>query len=105
MNYGSLERISASALKLILGILVAFCMAQAQDISGVINGTVRDSSGAAVPAAPVTLIHAGTGLKQTVATSSSGEFVLPSVPPGTYSIVVEAPEPCWIVGNCPASYR
>lgn len=91
MKRDSFARISASEWKLISAVLVAFCGVQAQDISGVIMGTVLDSSGAAVAGAPITLIDAGTGLKQAVATSASGEFVLPSVPPGTYSIAVEAP--------------
>lgn len=69
---------------------VALQAALAQTISGVVTGTVVDSSGAAVPGAAVTLIDSATGLKQPATSSSTGEFVFPSVQPSTFSIMVEA---------------
>jgi hypothetical protein len=62
----------------------------AQTITGVVSGTVVDASGAAVPRAPVTLVNSGIGLRQSATSSVSGDFVFPSVQPGTYSVIVEA---------------
>jgi hypothetical protein len=62
----------------------------AQTITGVVSGTVVDASGAAVPRAPVTLVNSGIGLRQSATSSASGDFVFPSVQPGTYSVIVEA---------------
>lgn len=61
-----------------------------QTITGVVSGTVVDSSGAAVPGAAVTLIHSGTGNRNSAATGATGDFVFASVSPATYSVVVEA---------------
>ena len=42
----------------------------AQAVSGTILGTVKDSSGAVVPGATVTLVNTGTGLTRTVVTDA-----------------------------------
>jgi len=49
---------------------------------GAINGTVRDSSGAVIIRAIVTLSNASTGLQRDLVTNESGYFVIPSLPPG-----------------------
>src|SRR5260370_22351207 len=61
----------------------------AQTITGVVSGTVVDSTGSAVPGAAVTLTNTGTGAREAVPTTASGEFVFPSVQPATYSLIVE----------------
>ena len=61
----------------------------AQSISGTILGSVQDTTGAAVPGASVTIVNSETDLTRTVTTNSTGEYDVPSLPPGTYNISVE----------------
>src|SRR5258708_8776212 len=62
----------------------------AQVTSGTIFGTVKDSSGAYIKGATVTIADPSNGLTRTVTTSDSGEFSAPGLYPGTYTITVEA---------------
>jgi len=54
-----------------------------------LHGSVTDASGAAIPNASVTALHVERGLARTVATNDRGEYVLPLLPVGTYSVSVE----------------
>ena len=65
--------------------------ALAQVTSGTILGKVKDPSGAVVKGANVTVSNLATGVKRTAVTSSTGDFVVPSLLPGTYTVAVEAP--------------
>src|SRR5579884_2838966 len=71
-------------------VLVLLCsyLVSAQTFRGGIQGTVTDSSGAAVPDAKVTVTSPGTGLTRTLQTSSSGEYAFPELPPGAYNVDV-----------------
>lgn len=62
------------------------CRAQAV---GTIVGTVSDPSGAVVPSAKVTVTQEGTGFARTVTANTAGYYVVPSLPPATYSLSVE----------------
>jgi len=62
----------------------------AQVTSGTIFGTVKDTSGALVSGAIVTIANPSNGLVRTVTTSDTGEFVAPGLLPGKYHITVEA---------------
>jgi hypothetical protein len=59
---------------------------QAQQTLGSINGTVTDSSGAAIHSATVKIHNLATGLEQTVTTKSDGSFDIADLPIGTYSV-------------------
>ena len=62
----------------------------AQVTSGSLNGTVKDATGGVLANATVTVTNPATGVTRTVSTSESGDFVVPNLPPGTYTIRVEA---------------
>ena len=62
----------------------------AQTSSGVISGRVVDPQGSSVPGAEVVLMEELTTVKLTTQTDSAGDFLFPSVLPGTYSITVQA---------------
>ena len=64
-------------------------MANAQS-TAVLNGTVMDASGAAITGAKVIAINQGTGVQVTSQTDSSGGYLFPSLPIGTYKIEVSA---------------
>jgi hypothetical protein len=53
-----------------------------------LNGVVRDSSGAVISGATVTLHNTGTGTERESLTNDSGLYAFVSVPPGEYSLTV-----------------
>jgi hypothetical protein len=57
---------------------------------GAINGTVEDSTGAAVAKAAVTIHNDATNAEITVTADDNGNFVAPLVQPGTYTVTVAA---------------
>jgi len=59
--------------------------------TGTILGTVMDNSGAVVANAKVTITNLATGITKNTTTSSSGDFTVPYLQPGTYKVEVEAP--------------
>src|SRR5262245_40590577 len=54
-----------------------------------ITGTVKDTSGAVLPGATVTVANPAQAVTQTTLTNSDGVFVFPQLPPGTYTVSVE----------------
>ncbi len=61
-----------------------------QLITGSVSGTVVDNSNAIVGGARITLTSDQTGDTRAVLTNDAGDFVVTAVPPGQYSIKVEA---------------
>ena len=64
-------------------------VAVAQTFRGSIQGTITDSSGAAVAGAQVRVFSPATGLSRTIAANDRGEYVASELPLGTYSVTVE----------------
>ena len=62
----------------------------AQVVTGTITGIVTDPSGARVPNATITATNEGNGVSQSTTTTADGIYNLPYLPPGTYTITVEA---------------
>lgn len=54
-----------------------------------IAGTLRDQSGAVLPGASVTARNQETGLTRTAVTTATGEYRLPALPPGIYTVSAE----------------
>src|SRR5215471_7324529 len=64
----------------------------AQITTATVTGTVRDAQGGVLPGATVTLVNDQQRTRSTPAiTNSDGDFVLPNVPPGSYTIEIEMP--------------
>ncbi len=61
----------------------------AQAVTGTLLGTVTDSTGAVVTSAKVTVTNQNTGLTRTLKSDSIGEYTAPSIPTGTYTVLVE----------------
>ena len=61
--------------------------AHAQAQEGRLSGVVRDTTGAAVPGATVTVTNQTTNATQTVTSGADGSFSA-SLAPGTYSVTV-----------------
>ncbi|WP_446743755.1 carboxypeptidase regulatory-like domain-containing protein [Silvibacterium acidisoli] len=75
---------------LILAFLVSSVAAFAQVVGGTIAGVVTDKSGAAVPAADITLHNEETGAERHYKSGGDGGFTAPSLPVGVYSVTVNA---------------
>ena len=58
--------------------------------TGEITGTVKDPSGAVLPAATIVAEQTATGLKFTTTSSSSGQYLLPGLAIGSYSVTASA---------------
>jgi len=74
-----------------LGAFCAFCVllsppAFAQGQGGTVLGVVRDSSGAVVPGASVTITNAATGVTTTTKTDTEGLYSFPYIQPGVYDV-------------------
>ena len=63
----------------------------AQTFRGSIAGTALDSSGAAVPEAEVRAVSDATGFSRATLTTSAGEFRIPDLPLGFYTVTVSRP--------------
>ena len=61
----------------------------AQSERGTITGAVRDSSGAVVPGAKITITNPTTNVNIAAISNDQGEYTVPSLSPGTYSVRVE----------------
>jgi hypothetical protein len=72
-------------------LLVCAVSLRAQTTNGGIQGTVIDQSGAAVTDANVVGKNLDTGLTINTITSDSGLYSLANLPPGRYSVSVDAP--------------
>lgn len=74
----------------LLGILIsATAWSQATAGLGNISGTVRDASGAAVPAAKVVVANPSLGVTREIATTDAGLFVAPAlVPAAGYKVTI-----------------
>src|SRR5215475_2686816 len=60
-------------------------------VTGTVTGTVLDATGAAVPEATVSLELPGANTALfTAQTTNAGDFTMPSIPPNTYDLFVEA---------------
>ena len=64
--------------------------ARAQETRGTILGTVRDTSGGALPGINVLVTNEETSAANEVVTNARGTFEIPYLLPGTYQIVVQA---------------
>jgi hypothetical protein len=82
-----------NVLRTIVGVVLASLLATgtgwAQAVSGSqISGMVKDTSGAAIPGAEVTVTKTDTGAVRTVFTSADGSYVVPNLPVGPYQLKV-----------------
>src|SRR5438445_2186087 len=60
-----------------------------QAVNATLLGTVADSSGAPVGNAKITITETNTGISRTSQTNESGNYVVPDLPPGTYTVTAE----------------
>lgn len=76
-------------LKCFVALSLVASLALGQSGTGEINGTVTDSSGAAVSGATVTISNPATGFSRVLRTNDGGIYSAPALNPGSYSVKVE----------------
>ena len=85
------DRLLLRLLLVLCAALICFVLpATAQLYTGSIAGTVTDPSGALVPGATVVATDVAKGFTFPGKTDSSGHYLLRSIPPATYNVLVKA---------------
>jgi hypothetical protein len=75
---------------MVLGVFIA-AVALAQTATSEIAGTVRDSTGGALPGVTITLTHQASGQTRLLTTDANGNYVAPALPVGEYTVKAELP--------------
>jgi Carboxypeptidase regulatory-like domain len=88
MKLPSFVRVFTSCLLFITFSLVAATESMAQQTLGTINGTVTDSSSAAVPDATISVTGDATGLTRSTKSQKNGYFEILNLPIGLYTITI-----------------
>src|SRR5471030_1481667 len=78
----------ASAWVLAICLLTGAAFAQS---TATVQGTVTDPTSASVPNATITVRNQNTGEERTTQSDANGQYVVPSLPVGTYRIEVKSP--------------
>jgi hypothetical protein len=71
---------------MLAGLVFSASLAHAQISNATLTGSVTDSTGALVPGATVEAKNKATQLARTATTDSSGEYVIPDLPPAHYTL-------------------
>ena len=82
--------LSRSAAPLAALLFLASFLAFAQSDTATIAGTVKDPTGAVIANAAVEIRNEATGLERRATTNEAGYFVVPNLPPGYYTVSIEA---------------
>src|SRR5215510_13756271 len=87
----ALQEVWMRALVIIISFLAtaAAASAQPQITTGVIDGTVVDSSGGVLPGVDVEVRNVDTNLVRSVVTDRDGRFVAPQLPAGRYTVTLQ----------------
>jgi hypothetical protein len=76
----------SACIRLLMLLVLGLLSAWAQVSTGTIVGVVEDTSGAVIPNAEVAIKQTATGEVRTTRTNASGEFNVPFLHPGDYSL-------------------
>ena len=85
---GSMQRSFGFVLALACALVLSQGIASAQVSTASINGTVRDTTGAVIPEAELTLENVETGISRRAVSNSVGNYALLNLTPGIYTLQV-----------------
>src|SRR6201996_2491959 len=88
-NSGRSALLRLGAMLIVL--LAPLQLLHAQYDNGSLVGTIRDASGATIPKADVTITNSATGVSYSVKTDEAGNYDLPELRVGIYSVKANAP--------------
>jgi len=91
MGANKISGFIATALATVCLIAAVASISYGQTASGTIGGTITDASGALVPGAKVTITRTSTGVHSETVTNQVGDYRVPFLTVGTYSVRIEAP--------------
>ena len=84
-------------------ILIVLCcsgvLCFAQSDRGSVSGTVTDPTGAGVTGAKITVTNTAMGTQNSTVTTGAGDYTIPELPAGDYSVTVVAPGFTTLVRN------
>src|ERR1700677_3236655 len=85
----------------VLGVWIWFAgaFAGAQSDRGSVSGTVTDPSGSGITGASITITNTAMGTQNSTVTTGVGEYTIPELPAGIYSVTVVAPGFTTLVRN------
>ena len=86
------QRLIFKSLGVLSMSLLCLVLVHAQEFRAVISGQVTDPQGAVIPNVTITALREGTQQPYAVQTNSGGNFSIPYLLPGVYSITAEAPD-------------
>jgi hypothetical protein len=86
-----------SLVLMILSCASVLCLAQSD--RGSVSGIVTDTSGSGVTGARVTVTNTAMGTQSATVTTGVGQYTVPELPAGTYSVTVVAPGFTTLVRN------
>jgi len=90
MARGTRHVVRFLAAGLTLAVVIASpAVANAQSTLATLTGTITDASGGALPGATVTLTSVATGTERTVNSEASGDFKVPNLDAGIYTMTVK----------------
>jgi len=80
-------RVRQAALSVFLLLTSVAALAQ----SATVTGNITDTSGSSIPGAAVSVINEATNVRQQTTSSSTGDFTVPGLQPGAYTVRAEKP--------------
>jgi hypothetical protein len=84
----AIRRFLACLFCWLLAVCVSTPALYAQGVGAAIQGTVRDTTGAVIPGATITVVSTETNLQRAAISNSAGLFSVPDLPPGKYRVQV-----------------
>src|SRR5579872_2885308 len=79
------------SLGFVLCLTITSLAAFGQGVNGTITGTVTDPSGSVVSGAAVEAANVETGALYSAASTNVGNYAIPGLPVGTYTVTLKAP--------------
>src|SRR5438094_6916473 len=87
----SLQMVGRFVTAIFALIALGTCLSVAQTSTATILGTVKDSTGALIPGASITVKHTESGLTRSVVSRENGGYNVPLLPVGAYEITTTMP--------------
>jgi hypothetical protein len=88
-NSSSWSTVHFAALATLAMVLALAVAGYGQVVNATLSGSVTDPTGAVIPEASVTATNVATGISTKTTTNASGNYIFPSLPPGTYTVHFE----------------